>query len=64
MAMAAGAKDDPWTLTTAPGTSQYTMHVDDAADPPQLVCQVGSTRLIYDARALEDLHAWLIAQGG
>lgn len=58
-----GTKDDPWQLTTAPGTSSYTMYRDDAADPPQLVCQVGSTRLTYAARAIEDLHAWLKAQG-
>jgi hypothetical protein len=50
-------------LTTAPGSSAYTMYRDDAAEPPQLVCQVGSTRLAYDARALADLHAWLVAQG-
>ena len=39
-----GTKDDPWQLTTAPGTSQFTMYRDDAADPPVLVCQVGSTQ--------------------
>ena len=50
-------------LTTAPGSSAYTMYRDDTAEPPQLVCQVGSTRLTYDARALADLHAWLVAQG-
>jgi hypothetical protein len=58
-----GTKDDPWQLTTAPGTSAYTMYRDDAADPPQLVCQVGSTRLTYHLRAIEDLHAMLIAHG-
>lgn len=40
------------------------MYRDDAAVPPELVCQVGSTRLTYDARALDDLHAWLSVQGG
>ena len=30
-----GTKDDPWQLTTPPGTSDYTMYRDDAADPPQ-----------------------------
>ena len=54
-----GTRDDPWQLTTAPGTSSYTIYRDDDADPPQLVCQVGSTRLGYHARAIEDLHAWL-----
>jgi hypothetical protein len=59
-----GTKDDPWALTTAPGTSQYTMYRDEQADPPALICQVGSTRLSYHLRAIEDLHAWLREQGG
>ena len=63
MATGSGTKDDPWQLTTPPGTSSYTIHRDDAADPPQLVCQVGSTRLLYDARAIDELHAWLREQG-
>ena len=58
-----GTKDDPWELTTAPGTSAYTMYRDDTTDPPSLVCQVGSTRLSYDARAIDDLHAMLVAAG-
>lgn len=61
--MSAGTKDDPWRLTTAPGTSEYTMYRDDAADPPALVCQVGSTRLSYRASAVDDLAAWLRARG-
>jgi len=58
-----GTKDDPWVLTTAPGTSQYTMYRDQDADPPALVCQVGTTRLTYDLRAIDDLHAMLHAAG-
>jgi hypothetical protein len=58
----AGTKDDPWTLTTAPGSSEYTMYRDDA-DPPLLVCQVGSTKLTYLASAVDDLAAWLRVQG-
>ena len=54
-----GTNDDPWQLTTAPGTSAYTMYRDDDADPAQLVCQVGTTKLAYDARAVDDLHAML-----
>ncbi|WP_308467004.1 DUF6855 family protein [Rathayibacter soli] len=61
--MAAGTKADPWELTTAPGSSQYTMYADREADPPVLVCQVGSTTLKYDLRAIDDLHAWLREQG-
>ena len=56
-----GTRDDPWQLTTAPGTSAYTMYRDDTSDPASLVCQVGSTRLSYDARAVDDLHAMLVA---
>ena len=62
--MAAGTKDDPWVLSTPPGTSEYTMYRDDKADPPALVCQVGTTALRYQLRAIDDLHRWLIAQGG
>lgn len=58
-----GTREDPWRLKTAPGTSEYTMYRDDAADPPALVCQVGSTRLSYHLAAIDDLHAWLKAQG-
>ena len=61
--MASGTKDDPWVLTTPPGTSQYCMYKDEEADPPALVCQVGSTTLRYRLRAIEDLQAWLVEQG-
>ena len=61
--MAKGTKEDPWVLTTPPGTSSYTMYRDEAADPPTLVCQVGSTTLKYQLRAIDDLHEWLVAQG-
>ncbi len=58
-----GTREDPWELTTANGGSAYQMWRDEAADPPALVCQVGSTRLTYQLRAIDDLHAWLKAQG-
>jgi len=58
-----GTATDPWVLTTAPGSSTYTMHRDPDADPPALVCQVGSTTLRYHLRAVEDLHAWLRERG-
>jgi Family of unknown function (DUF6855) len=63
MATGTGTKADPWVLKTAPGTADYTMYRDDAADPPAIVCQVGSTQLKYDARAIDDLHAMLKAHG-
>jgi hypothetical protein len=61
--MTAGTKDDPWLLTTPPGSSQYSMYADEQADPPALVCQVGSTTLKYRLQAIDDLHAWLVEQG-
>jgi hypothetical protein len=57
MAKGKGTKDDPWVLKTPPGSSEYTIYRDDEADPPALVCQVGSTKLGYQARCIEDLHA-------
>jgi hypothetical protein len=63
MATGSGTKADPWVLKTPPGTSEYTMYRDEAADPPVLVCQVGSTQLKYQLRAIEDLHAMLVANG-
>ncbi|MDQ2935078.1 MAG: hypothetical protein M3R49_08915 [Chloroflexota bacterium] len=63
MATGSGTKHDPWVLKTAPRTSEYVMYRDDMSDPPTIVCQVGGTRLLYDARAIDDLHTWLKAQG-
>ena len=63
MANGNGTKDDPWVLKTPPGTSDYTMWRDEDADPPALVCQVGSTKLTYRLRAIEDLHAMLKEHG-
>ncbi len=61
--MATGSSDDPWVLKTPPGISEYTMYRDDQAEPPLLICLVGSTKLTYDVRAIQDLHRWLIEQG-
>jgi uncharacterized protein DUF6855 len=59
-----GTKDDPWELKTAPGTSGFLVWRDEASAPPALVCQVGGTQLRYHLSAIDDLHAWLKAQGG
>lgn len=58
-----GTHEDPWRLRTPPGTSEYEMYRDEAADPPALVCVVGKTKLAYQLRCIEDLHAMLVAQG-
>ena len=63
MGIGIGTRDDPWVLRTPPGTSEYQMWRDQTADPPTLVCQVGSTQLRYDLRCIDDLHAWLEERG-
>lgn len=62
-AQGTGTKADPWVLKTPSGGSEYTIHRDDAAAPPALVCTVGKTVLTYNARCIEDLHAMLKAHG-
>src|ERR1700689_4357958 len=59
----AGAKENPWKLKTPPGTSEFEAYRDEAAEPPALVVQVGSTQLRYHLRCIEDLHAMLKAHG-
>jgi hypothetical protein len=56
-------KDKPWQLKTPPGTSEYTMHVDDKDGKEVLVCTVGKTVLHYDIRCINDLHAMLKKHG-
>ncbi len=58
-----GTAGDPWVLHTPPGTSEYLMWRDEAGEPPTLVCQVGTTRLGYQLRCIEDLHAMLKQHG-
>ena len=59
-----GTKEDPWVLRTPPGTSEYQIHRDDTVEPAELVCQVGSTKLRYLARCLDDVPAMLKSRGG
>ncbi|MEP6992536.1 MAG: DUF6855 family protein [bacterium] len=56
-------KDNPWQLRTPPGSAEYTMHVDEKDGRKVLVCTVGKTVLLYDARCVDDLHAMLKARG-
>jgi hypothetical protein len=58
-----GTKEIPWIVKTPPGKSEYQMYRDETADPPALVCVVGSTKLSYQLRCLEDLHAMLKEHG-
>jgi len=54
-----GTADDPWILKTPSLSSEY--QAWKAGDA--LFVQVGSTRLSYQARAIEDLAALLITRG-
>jgi hypothetical protein len=58
-----GTKARPWLLTTPSGSANYQIYRDEAADPPALVCTVGTTTLRYDLRCIHDLHAMLQAHG-
>jgi hypothetical protein len=58
-----GTKDAPWVLATPSGQSQYEAYRDDTLDPPALVVQVGKSRLRYQLRGIDDLHAMLVAAG-
>ena len=63
MAILDRTKDNPWPLTTPPGTAEYTMHVEQREGIEVLVCTVGKTVLLYDARCIDDLYAMLKEAG-
>jgi hypothetical protein len=58
-----GTPDDPWILKTPPNTSDYQAWRDETLSPPALVVQVGTTKLSYRLRAIEDLAAMLKKHG-
>ncbi len=58
-----GEKDDPWILKTPSQTSDFQAWRDPAADPPALIVQVGTTRLSYQLRGIDDVVAMLQARG-
>lgn len=58
-----GTKESPWILKTPSQTSQYEMYKEVRDGKEILVCTVGKTILLYDARALEDLHKMLKKHG-
>lgn len=58
-----GTKANPWKLKTPPGTSEYEMYRDVRDGLDVIVCVVGSTTLLYDARCLADLQAMLKTHG-
>jgi hypothetical protein len=58
-----GSQTDPWRLKTPSQTSEFEVWKDEAASPPALIVRVGSTKLSYQLRALDDLQAMLQARG-
>jgi hypothetical protein len=58
-----GTAQEPWVLKTPSGTAEYKMYRDESADPPALMCLVGTTKLSYQLRCLEDLQAMLKKHG-
>jgi hypothetical protein len=54
-----GTPDDPWKLKTPPLSSDFLAWRDEAEQPTRLVVQVGTTKLTYQLRCIEDLHAML-----
>lgn len=59
----AGTAADPWVLKTPPQTSEFQAWRDESLNPPALVVQVGTTRLTYALRGIEDAVAMLKAKG-
>ena len=58
-----GTATDPWVLQTPSLHGGFQMHRDEEADPPALVCTLGSTELRYHLSAIEDLHQMLEEHG-
>jgi hypothetical protein len=58
-----GTADDPWILKTPSLTSEYQAWRDETATTPALVVQVGTTRLAYQLRCLDDVPAMLKTAG-
>ena len=58
-----GTAEDRWHLKTPPLSSDYTMHRDTKDGIDVIVCTVGKTVLLYDARCIADLHSMLTAHG-
>lgn len=56
-------KENPWQLQTPPLTSEYQMYMDEKDGKEVIVCVVGKTTLLYDARCIEDLYQMLQQHG-
>ena len=61
--MSSGTRDDPWRLQTPSLQSDIEAYRDPEGDPPALVVIASKTEVRYHLRALDDLHAMLVAHG-
>jgi len=58
-----GTKNNPWKLQTPPHSSEFQMYLDEKDGTKVIVCVVGKTTLLYDFRAIDDLHTMLVQAG-
>lgn len=58
-----GEEADPWILKTPSLSSEFKVWRNEKTDPQALVVQVGSTRLSYRLRCVDDLYVMLKARG-
>jgi hypothetical protein len=58
-----GTPEDPWKLRTPPLSSEYKLHKETRDGLDVLVCTVGTSVLLYDARCIDDLHQMLRDRG-
>ncbi len=56
-------KEQPWRLKTPPLSSEYEMYLEQREGVEVIVCVVGTTTLLYDGRAIDDLHRMLLEHG-
>lgn len=58
-----GVENDPWLLKTPPLSSEYSAWKRGEGENAELMIAVGSTKLSYQWRGLEDAHKMLLAHG-
>lgn len=58
-----GIAGDPWILKTPSLTSDFQAWKEETHTPPALIVQVGTTKLSYQLRCIDDLHAMLKKHG-
>lgn len=58
-----GVENDPWLLKTPPLSSEFSAWKRGEDENAELMIAVGSTKLSYQWRGLEDAHKMLLAHG-